>query len=97
MDSRKILIEKMLIESVDLKTSSGTNFRDLKGPGTKKWTKEEKLGLASEHVVGHYSFPVDYFHTEIIPNAVFRQTMFPGGINFGKKTENFHFWTLGKF
>ena len=86
LDSPQILIETLSIESVDLKTSSGTNCRGPNVPGTKKYPKEEKLGSASEHVVGHYSFPVDYFDTEIIPKAVFRQTMFPGGINFRKKS-----------
>ena len=32
-------------------------------------------------------FPVDYFDTEIIPKAVFRQTVFPGAINFRKKID----------
>ena len=45
-------------------------------------------------MVGHYSFPVDYFDTEIIHKAAFPQSIFPGGINFRKKsTLKFcHFW-----
>ena len=45
-------------------------------------------------MVAHYSFPVDYFDTEIIPKAVLRYAVFPGGIKCREKSnlKFCHFW-----